>query len=483
MFDSVKSRLTLLSGSIIALTTLVAFLLLYGYLAHALQSNVDQALGAEFREFQSIYREGGIEALRREVALEESVKGKSQVFVRVFDGSGSGLFSSDLSYWNAAATKPADIRGKRTPVFAAFKDHGMGMHARTIYGPLAPDLWVLMGVDTQQNAMVLATYRERCIEVFAVSLLVSVFAAWLIARRAMRGVQALTAVAEDIAGGAMDRRITTMGHGREIDRLGHVLNTMLARIAGLIQETKGLNDSIAHELRSPLTRIRGMAEMAITSEASLEQHRETAAEIVEACDELLVMVNSMLAISEMESGVARLDAQPVDCAGFVAETCELFEPATEDRGVKLSVEAPGPAVVSGDRSRLQQAVANLLDNAIKYTAAGGAIHVKVAIESDDVVVSVEDTGVGIAEVDLPHIFERFYRADHSRSKPGNGLGLGLVRGIVKMHGGRVEVSSVVGHGTAFSLHLPVLVEGRRCQEAMLAQRGRNMGDVESAGDG
>lgn len=459
-FDSVKSRLTLLSGAIIALTTLVAFLLLYGYLAHALQSNVDQDLAAEFREFQSIYEEGGLDALRREVALEESVKGKSQVFVRVFDGTGSGLFSSDLSYWDAAWTAPVYAAEKSTLVFRALKDPGTGRHARSIYGGLAPGFWVLMGVDTQHNTVVLATYRQRCLEVFAVSLLAAVFAAWLIARRAMQGVQALTAVAEDISGGAMDRRITTTGHGREIDRLGEVLNAMLARIAALIQETKGLNDSIAHELRSPLTRIRGAAEMAITNEASLEQHRETAAEIVEACDELLRMVNSMLAISEMESGVARLEAQPVDCSNLVADTCELFEPATEDRAISLKVETAGPAAVLGDRGKLQQAVANLLDNAIKYTSPGGIITVRVARQGEEVLVVVEDTGVGISEEDLPHVFERFYRADHSRSKPGNGLGLGLVRGIVKMHGGRVEARSAVGRGTVFSIHLPGLQRGQ-----------------------
>ncbi|MCX5772676.1 MAG: HAMP domain-containing sensor histidine kinase, partial [Candidatus Hydrogenedentes bacterium] len=381
--DSVKTRLTLLSGAIIALTTLVAFLLLYGYLAHALQSNVDQDLAAEFREFQSIYKEGGLEALQREVALEESVKGKSQVFVRVFDGKGAEVFSSDLSYWNAASTTPAPAAGHPTPVFRKLTDPDTGRHGRVMYGTLAPGLFVLMGVDTEHNTVVLSTYRQRCLEVFAVSLLAAVFAAWVIARRAMEGVQALTAVAEDISGGAMGRRITTTGHGREIDRLGHVLNTMLARIAALIQETKGLNDSIAHELRSPLTRIRGAAEMAITNGATLEQHREMAGEIVEACDELLAMVNSMLAISEMESGVARMDAQPVDCATLVADTCELFEPATEDRDITLNVHAAGPADVLGDRGRLQQAIANLLDNAIKYTGAGGAINIRVRREGEE----------------------------------------------------------------------------------------------------
>ena len=457
--DSVKLRLTLLSGAIIALTTLVAFLLLYGYLAHALQSNVDQDLFAEFREFQSIYEGGGLEALRREVALEESSKGKSQVFVRAFDGKGAELFSSDLSYWSPAAATPVNGDGKGPPVFAGFKDTVSGRHGRAIYGPLGKDLWVLMGVDTEHNTMVLATYRQRCLEVFAVSLLAAVFAAWLIAGRAMQGVQALTVVAEDITRGEMGRRITTTGHGREIDRLGQVFNTMLARIATLIQEAKGLNDSIAHELRSPLTRIRGAAEMAIANGATLEQYRETAAEIVEACDELLAMVNSMLAISEMESGVARLDAQPVDCAALVADTCELFEPATEDRGIKLNVEASGPADVLGDRGRLQQALANLLDNAIKYTGRGGAIHIRVERHGEEVLVEVEDTGVGISEQDLPHIFERFYRADRSRSKPGNGLGLGLVQGIVKMHRGRVEARSTLGRGTVFSVHLPALDGG------------------------
>lgn len=454
--DSVKLRLTLLSGAVIALTTLAAFLLLYGYLSHQLQMNVDESLSAEFREFQSIYREGGLEALRREVALEESAKGKSQVFVRVFDNKEKELFSSDLAYWSSSATTPPAKGKSEMPHLTSTEDAKTGRQARSIYGPLASGLWVLMGVDTENIHAVLAAYRKRCLEVFAVSLVVALFAAWFIARWAMKGVQALTTVAEEISHGAIDRRITTMGYGREIDRLGEVLNTMLARIAKLIQETKGLNDSIAHELRSPLTRVRAAAETSITSGASLAQHREMAAEIVEACDELLKMVNSMLAISEMESGVAHLDAQPVDCAALVADTCELFEPATEDRGIKLLVAAPERVDVLGDRGKLQQAVTNLLDNAIKYTKSGGTISVSVARQGGEALIVVEDTGVGISEEDLPHIFERFYRADRSRSKPGNGLGLGLVQGIARMHRGRAEARSVLGRGTTFRIYLPAL---------------------------
>ena len=453
---SVKFRLTLLSGCIIALTTLAAFLLLYGHLAHALQANVDHDLAAELSEFQSIYRQGGLEALRREVALEESAKGKSHVFVRMFDTAGAEVVNSDLTYWNSPAIEPPGNGASGSPVFATIDLPERRIKARSIYGMLHPDLWVFMGVDAQHDSIILATYRQRCMEVFAVSLLVSLLAAWLIAGRAMRGVHALTTVAEEIAGGDIDRRITTTGYGNGIDRLAWVLNTMMSRIAALIKETKALNDSIAHELRSPLTRIRGMAEMAITSGATLEKHRETAAEVVEACDELLGMVNSMLTISEIESGVVGLDAKPADFALLVADTCELFQPAAEDRKIVLNTAVNGPAKLLADNSRLQQVVANLLDNALKYTPSGGTINVKLTNKGNEVVLAVEDTGMGICESDIPHIFERFYRTEQSRSTPGNGLGLGLVRGIVNMHGGRVEVKSVAGRGSIFRVYLPCL---------------------------
>jgi len=239
----------------------------------------------------------------------------------------------------------------------------------------------------------------------------------------------------------------------EIDLLAQAFNQMLDRVVALMNEIKEITDNIAHELRSPIARIRGSAEVTLLSDAPLSRYQETAADIIEDCDSLLALANAMLDISEIEAGVAALERQPVDVAQMARDACELFQPAAEDRGVTIRVLASETAVVPGDNRKLHQALANLLDNAVKYTPRGGTVTVSVEQTGDAVAVAVADTGPGIAADDLPHIFDRFYRADQSRAKPGNGLGLNLVRAVVNAHHGRIDVASRPNEGATFTMTL------------------------------
>ncbi len=461
-FDTVKFRLTLFSGAIIAVTILAAFGVLYGYLATALQANVDVSLASEIKEFESIYQTGGMDALRKEVALEEISHGKDEIFVRILDGHGAEIVSSDLTPWGRVAEPPG-----QTAASAAGRIESVPMpngtnSARRIFAQVTPGVWALIGVKNDHTDEVLAIYRARCVEVFVISLFACLVGAWIISRRAMRGVEVLTAEARQIDNGSPDWSIPAPGYGREIDELANVLNEMLSRIAALVSESKVLNDNIAHELRSPMTRIRGAAEMILDAQQTSASPSETAASIIEECDSLLALVNSMLAISEMESGIASLDAAPIDLSGLVRETCDLFETAAEDQSIRLNVQADNRCMVRGDHTRLQRVIANILDNALKYTRANGRVTVSVVPRGDCIEVSVEDSGIGIPDHDLDHVFDRFFRGDKSRSLPGNGLGLGMVRAIVQAHGGTVSIGGGTENGTLCRVVLPALqIESER----------------------
>lgn len=454
--DSVKVRLAIFSVAVIAITILLAFLALYGYLARALQANVDRALSAELSEFASIYEHGGMSALRQEVTLEEVAHGKDRIFVRIFDDHGVALASSDLTHWGPSAEPPDEVVTDAGYTISSTVTRDGDTAIRRIYGRVGPGVLALIGVENNHTAEVLATYRARCAEVFLASLVACVVGAWLIARRAMRGVEALGAAARQIDPGSLDRKIPMPGYGREIDDLAAVLNDMLSRIATLVSESRILNDNIAHESRSPLTRIRGVAETILSNPHTTEASKEQAGSIIEECDRLLNMITSMLAISEMESGITSIAQEPVDWSVLVRETCELFQPAAEDSELSLHVEAGSPVVVNGDRARLQRVTANLLDNAIKYTPPHGVVTVLVKEESGQAVLQVQDTGIGISECDLPRIFDRFYRGDKSRTLPGNGLGLGLVRAIVQAHRGKVQISRRSGGGTVCRVEIPMI---------------------------
>jgi len=217
---------------------------------------------------------------------------------------------------------------------------------------------------------------------------------------------------------------------------------------------KEMTDNIAHDLKSPITRIRGVAETTLTGGNLPREFEFMSGSIIEECDRLLVMINTMLDISEAEAGVAKLVTEELDIAEVVRDACDLFQPVAENNQVHIVQKLTEVATIRGDKMKIQRAVSNLLDNALKYTPQGGRVTASVEGEPDQVVLSVNDTGPGISDHDLPHVFDRFFRGDRSRSLPGTGLGLNLTLAIARAHGGDVRVTSVLGQGSTFTMTLP-----------------------------
>ena len=223
-----------------------------------------------------------------------------------------------------------------------------------------------------------------------------------------------------------------------------------------------MNDNIAHDLRSPITRIRGLAEVTLTSDSGREEYGQMAASTIEECDRLLDMINTMLTISRTEAGVSALERAPVDLEAIVREACDLFQPLAEEKSIGLEIRIDGRAELAGDQRMLQRMVANLIDNAIKYTPAGGRILVALTPDSArQFRLTIQDTGIGISTEDQPKVFERFFRSDQARSQGGAGLGLSLAQAVVRVHGGRIEVQSELHKGSTFAITLPVAPQGNQ----------------------
>jgi len=306
----------------------------------------------------------------------------------------------------------------------------------------------------------LARFRATLGFVTLLIVIVALTGGWLATQSALAPIRRLAfAVQRIIRTGRTDARVPVDGSGDALDELTALFNTMLDKIEGLVTAMRGALDNVSHDLRTPLTRLRGTAEMALAGPPHADRYREALADCVEETDRVLVMLNTLMDISEAESGAMQLRREPVALPEVVERAVDLYHDVADARGVTLAVDAADAVVVTADRTRLEQVAANLIDNAVKYTASGGRVDVEVRRAADRAILRVRDSGQGIPADELPRIFDRLFRGDRSRAERGLGLGLSFVKAIVEAHGGTVAVESELGRGSRFTVSLPV--DGRR----------------------
>jgi signal transduction histidine kinase len=262
----------------------------------------------------------------------------------------------------------------------------------------------------------------------------------LLSWRALRRVRLIHRAAERILHGNLSERLPHRGTGDDFDRLAAAVNRMLDEIAHLMDEIKGVGDDIAHDLRTPLTRVRTRLERGSESSRSQQELENIVGAAIDGLDQTLGLVTALLRITEIEDGRRRAAFRRVDLSAIVRDVAELYGPVAEQGGIALAVENPGARYAHGDPDLLLEAIANVVENAVKFAPPNSTVHLSVVDESGTPVVRVADRGPGIPPEERESVLKRFYRTDKSRHLPGNGLGLGLVAAIVKLHHFRVAIS-------------------------------------------
>ncbi len=306
---------------------------------------------------------------------------------------------------------------------------------------------LLVGRDLDERERIYAIIANAGRWSIALVVVLGLGGGFFVSRRVLKRIDAMTEKAQTIMAGDLAGRLPVAGTGDELDRLADNLNAMLERIEGLMGGLKEVSDNIAHDLKTPLTRLRNRCEQALRGASGEAEYRGVLELTIAELDDLIRTFDALLMIARAESGHARDNMVEFDAAAIVRDVGELYEPLADEKGLALKVDAPAEAPVRGNRELISQALANLIDNAIKYAApeldkvngAPADIVVKAGADADRITLTVADHGPGIAAADRGRVVERFVRLEQSRSQPGSGLGLSLAAAVARLHGGELTL--------------------------------------------
>jgi len=446
LFRRTPFRLTLLFLALFA--AVAAAVLAYVYVASAQEARTraERSVRGEMEILRGIHRERGFDALNRAL-IDRTLSNGDYLYLLMTD-DGQKITG------NLTTSPITDFQGPRQWETFRFTDvdpdgrvvrrQSMGVQVRLPGGEM-----LFVGEDIGEIEQYLARLTQALWGAMAMVVLLGVGGGLLVSRNVERAMGRLNTVVGAVQDGDLKARVAVKGTGDELDELGQGLNAMLDRMEASMASIRHAGDAIAHDLRSPLTRMRAKLEVAlIDAEAGKIDGVEALDMALNEADDLLKTFNAVLAIARLQAAVGAgrtPDPSRFDAAELAADMAELYEPASEDKGLEFSAEIERGLMVDANRSFLSQALANVLDNAVKYTPSGGAVVLRARRRSSgDVEFSVTDTGPGVPEEDRERVLQRFVRLDNSRTEPGSGLGLSLVGAVMEAHGGRIQLDEGPG---------------------------------------
>jgi signal transduction histidine kinase len=417
-------------------SVLVLLVFIYWSTARFLAGQTDAAIEAEVIELAERYRADGLAGLTVLIAKRLSRKPAGSFIYLLVDLKYQQLIGN-LDRWPDVPADPNGWLGFQ------LEDHVSGYNdvhrARARWYALAGGFHLLVGRDMHDLDAVQSLIAQALIWGFIITLVLALVGGTMMSRSTVRRIEAINETSREIMSGDLSRRIHTLNTGDDFDKLAENLNNMLDQIESLMESVRRVSDNIAHDLRTPLARLRNRLEMIRIQKNETENSTELVDRAVAQADEILSTFNALLRIARIESDRRREGFSSLELATLIRDVAELYEPLAEEKRQKFEVNSLGSPKIDGDRDLLFQAFANLVDNAIKYTPCGGSMSITVNSLQQGAQVQIADNGPGIPPAARDKVFERFYRLDESRNTPGSGLGLSLVAAVIKLHDATVAL--------------------------------------------
>lgn len=427
LFRTQAFRIVLIYLFVFAASASALMAFVYWNTTNALDSQTDQTIENEVLELSDQYQRHGIRSLA-ELVIARSIHGGQGLYVLA--DSQHRVIAGNLDSWPGVIGNPGHFvefdYERRSQV------DGERRRARGQVLFLAGGFELLAAQDVHERYLIEKFFTTTLPYTVGLILLLGFGGGILLSRRMLQRLDSINRTASEIMGGDLSRRVVISGAHDEFDALAENLNAMLDRIERLMRGVQEVADSVAHDLRTPLTRLRNRLE-AISRHAANGESTEIEAAIAET-DRLIATFNGLLLIAEADAGIVREAMTTVDLTSVGEDILELYAPLADENGIDLGLQPSGSITIEGNRSLVSQALANLVDNAIKYTPKGGKVTIAISERAVGAEISVSDTGPGIPPEHRIHVVERFVRLEASRSSPGTGLGLALVAAVSRLHG-------------------------------------------------
>ncbi len=467
ILKTTAARLSALYLLLFAVCATVLVIYMTSLSVRMLTAQTKDTINEEVQDLVRAYERGGLPLLARVVELRARQPGANLYLIadpdgRILSGNVESLEPGVLD-GQGWTTRPFTYRRygddrERGTLFQRTQAQADGPHAAiALVFRLPNQMIVLVGRDLGEPERFRVVVRNALMAAFGMMGLGALAIWFFVGRRALKRIDDVSVASVRIMAGDLSGRLPVSGAGDEFDRLSENLNVMLARIADLNEGLKQVSDNIAHDLKTPLTRLRNRAEATLNASATPAEYKAALEGTIVESEQLIKTFNAILMISRLEAGYSAEETQKIDLAASARDVVELYEPAAEEVGVALDAEIAASLFVTGNRELIGQALSNIVDNAIKYSAgAVGAprVRVELARQGKEIVLSVSDNGPGIPDAsDRERATERFVRLEKSRSQPGSGLGLSLAKAVMKFHAGRLELADA-GPGLKVSMIFP-----------------------------